>query len=123
MLGRLLLRREQRLHLDDLLRLQPIPFDHAIARGIGLGKKKIRVEIEERHGGIDAVDHIQEHDVLRSETAGEHDLRRVSLNRSSQHLLRLLRLERLSPKPSILLMRHLPLRSSYLHSHFKRREG
>ena len=97
MLSGLMLRREQRFHLDDLLRLELISLNHAIARGIGLGKEKLRIEIKERHRRIDAMDHVHEHDVLRPETAGEHDLRHVALDHSRHNLLRLLRLERLTP--------------------------
>src|ERR1043166_5709891 len=97
MLRGLLLGRQQRLHLYDLLRLQPITLDHAIARGIGLGKEKVRVKVEERHRRIDAVNHVYKHNVFHPKTAGKYDFLWILLDRSHQDFLWLFRLKRLTP--------------------------
>src|SRR6185503_20615164 len=77
-----------------LRRLKTVSFNHSVSRGIGFRKQKIGIEIEQRHRGIDAMDHIDKHDIFRSEAAGHNNFWAILLDSSRQYILWLLRLER-----------------------------
>src|SRR5437773_8214569 len=83
-LSALLLRREHGLHLD---RRDAVFLHESIAGGIGLRKQKVRVEIEDRSKRIEAMDHVNQHDIFGPKAARQDNIRKIGGKRRSQDFL------------------------------------
>jgi hypothetical protein len=79
--------------------------EEAVPRLVGFGKEELRIQIKQRHRGIDAVDHVEQHNILRAETAGQHEARKEPFDGMGQDLLRRVALKLVAPDLQLLLRR------------------